>query len=99
LPAAGSRHRTKPAGSEWDAFYACERSQAMACHEYTKVWQLSPGQMVQLDGARGTTLQVTRGTLWVTLERDLRDIVIDAGTSFTIDRGGLTLVEAQDHAI
>ncbi len=70
----------------------------MRCDGYTKVWDLAPREMVKLEGARGTTLRVTRGTLWLTLEGDLRDIVLAAGDSFTIDRGGLTLVEAQDSA-
>jgi len=67
----------------------------MTCDGYTKVLELAPGEIIRLDGARGTTLRVTRGTLWLTLERDLRDIVLAMGDSFTIDRGGLTLVEAQ----
>jgi hypothetical protein len=71
----------------------------MACDGYTKIWELAPGEMVQLDGARGTTLRVTRGTLWLTLEDDTRDVILAAGESFTIDRGGLTLIEAQDAAM
>jgi Protein of unknown function (DUF2917) len=71
----------------------------MACDGYTKVWELAPGELVQLDGARGTTLRVTRGVLWLTLEDDLRDVVLAAGESFTIDRGGLTLIEAQGPSI
>ncbi len=70
----------------------------MLCAGYTKVWNLAPGELVRLDGARGTTLRVTRGTLWITLENDTRDIVLTAGDSYTIDRGGLTLIEAQDAA-
>src|SRR4029077_15822895 len=61
----------------------------MACDGYTRTWDLAPGELVQLDGARGTTLRVTRGTLWVTLENDLRDVVLSAGDSFMVDRGGL----------
>ena len=68
----------------------------MNCNGYTKVWDLAAGELVQLDGARGTTLRVTRGTLWITLENDLRDVVLGVGDMFTIDRDGLTLVEAQD---
>jgi len=71
----------------------------MVCDGYTKVWDLASGELVQLDGARGTTLRVTRGTLWITLENDTRDVVLQAGDVFTIDRGGRTLVEAQDDAI
>lgn len=70
----------------------------MSCAGYTKVWDLASGEIVQLDGARGTTLRVTRGTLWLTHERDTRDIMLSAGDVFTIERGGLTLVEALDSA-
>ena len=70
----------------------------MVCNGYTKVWDLAPDELVKLDGARGTTLRVTRGKLWITLENDTRDVVLEAGDVFTIDRGGLTLVEAQGRA-
>ena len=70
----------------------------MVCDGYTKVWDLAPQELVKLDGARGTTLRVTRGTLWITLEDDTRDVVLQGGDVFTIDRGGLTLVEAQGRA-
>ena len=70
----------------------------MACNGYEKVWDMSPGELMQLDGARGTTLRVTRGVLWITLQDDTRDVIVAAGDAFTIDRDGLTLVEAQDAA-
>ena len=70
----------------------------MVCDGYTKVWDLAPDELVKLDGARGTTLRVTRGTVWITLENDTRDVVLKAGDAFTVDRGGLTLVEAQEQA-
>jgi len=70
----------------------------MVCDGYTKIWDLAPDELVKLDGARGTTLRVTRGKLWITLENDTRDVVLQAGDVFTIDRGGLTLVEAQGRA-
>ena len=70
----------------------------MVCNGYTKVWDLAPDELVKLDGARGTTLRVTLGKLWITLENDTRDVVLEAGDVFTIDRGGLTLVEAQGRA-
>ena len=70
----------------------------MVCDGYTKVWELAPDELVKLDDARETTLRVTRGTLWITLEDDTRDVVLKAGDAFTIDRGGLTLVEAQGRA-
>jgi len=69
---------------------------AMACSGYTKIWEMAPGELIGLDGARGTTLRVTRGLLWLTFENDTRDVVLSVGDVFTIDRGGLTLVEAQE---
>ena len=63
---------------------------------YEGLGSVHPDELVRLDGARGTTLRVTRGTLWITLENDTRDIVLAAGDSYTIDRGGLTLIEAQE---
>ena len=63
-----------------------------------KVWQLAAREHVLLDDAKGTTLRVTRGTLWITLEHDLRDVVISAGEAFTVDRPGRTIVEAQSRA-
>jgi hypothetical protein len=70
----------------------------MICDGYTKIWDLEVDELVRLDGARGVTLRVTRGVLWMTFENDTRDVVLTAGDVFTIDRGGLTLVEAQGKA-
>jgi len=70
----------------------------MKCDGYEKIWDLDQGELVQLDGGRGTTLRVTRGTLWITLEDDVRDVVLASGDSFTVDRDGLTLIEAQERS-
>jgi len=70
----------------------------MVCDGYTETWDLKSGELLKLDGARGTTLRVTRGTLWLTQEHDTRDFVLTAGDVYTIDRGGMTLVEAQSNA-
>ena len=67
----------------------------MSCAGYTKVWDLAARELVKLDDARGMTLRVTRGKLWITFEHDTRDVVLAVGDVFTIDRKGLTLVEAQ----
>jgi predicted RNA-binding protein len=49
-----------------------------------------------LDGAEGTVIAVDSGCLWVTLERDPRDIVLAAGMRFNIDRRGRTVVVAEE---
>ena len=71
----------------------------MSCDGYTKVWELADDELIGLDGARGTTLAVTRGCLWLTFQNDTRDVVLTAGDTFVIDRGGLTLVQAHGKSI
>jgi hypothetical protein len=48
-----------------------------------------------LDGAQGATIAVDGGTLWVTLERDPRDIMLTRGMRFDIERGGRTVISAE----
>ena len=63
-----------------------------------RLLDLVNGDMLELDDARGTTLRVTRGTLWVTQERDRRDLVLGVGDAWTIERHGLTIGEARGDA-
>ena len=70
----------------------------MICNGYDKVLDLTNGDLVELRDARGTTLRVTKGMLWITQERDRRDIVLRAGDVWTVEREGLTVVEAQGAA-
>ena len=56
---------------------------------------LAAGELVNLDDARGTTLRVRRGQVWVTQDGDLADHVLDAGTAWAIERNGRTIVQAQ----
>ncbi len=71
----------------------------MLCPGYTKTLDLAHGEVLTLDDARGTTLRVTRGTLWITQDHDPRDIVLNAGDVWTIERQGRTVVEAQGTSI
>ncbi len=40
---------------------------------------------LRLNAARDTLLRAVKGTLWVTIDNDLRDIVLDPGESFVVD--------------
>ncbi|HEX7272104.1 MAG TPA: DUF2917 domain-containing protein [Casimicrobiaceae bacterium] len=51
-----------------------------------------------LDGARGTTIAVVRGSLWVTQEHDMRDIILEDGARFVIDRNGRTIIAAEEES-
>lgn len=62
-------------------------------------FDLADGQALHLDDARGSTLRVVRGQLWVTQDRDPRDIVLEAGEAWTIERDGLTLATAQRDSV
>ena len=67
----------------------------MLCNGYDKVLELADGDLVELNDARGTTLRVTKGALWITQEHDKDDVVLRAGDVWTVERQGLTLMEAQ----
>ena len=67
----------------------------MSCPGYTDVLDLTAGESLDLIDAAGATLRVTRGRLWLTMEHDPRDVVIEPGDTFTIDRPGLTIAQAQ----
>ena len=71
----------------------------MSCTGYDKVLELSHGDLVELIDSRGTTLRVTQGTVWLTQEHDTQDVVLRTGDAWTIERQGLTLVEAQGNAL
>ena len=70
----------------------------MLCNGYDEVVDLKSGELAELRDVRGATLRVTRGTLWVTQDRDVRDVVLRAGDVWTVERKGLTLAEAQGDA-
>jgi hypothetical protein len=60
------------------------------------VSQLERGAMLRLNDAAGRTLAVFKGMVWVTQDRDPRDVFVAAGETFRVDRPGLVLVEAMD---
>lgn len=51
-------------------------------------------QVLSLRDAAGARLRCTRGSLWLTQEGGGQDIVLTPGECFTVERGGLTLVNA-----
>lgn len=53
--------------------------------------ELSARHPLRLNDARGTLLRAVQGTLWITLDDDPRDIVLDAGEQFVVDSGARLL--------
>lgn len=60
--------------------------------------KLTDHDLLELADARGSTLHVARGTLWVTQHGDRSDIVLTTGDTWTIEHYGLTVVEARGDA-
>lgn len=61
---------------------------------------LGAGQMLRLHDAAGWTVACRSGSVWITQEADTRDVFLDAGDSFMLDRAGLALILArQDSAM
>lgn len=55
---------------------------------------LHKGEILRLNDAKGHRIEVLDGSVWITIDGDIRDIVIDANQGFSVDRAGATLVSA-----
>jgi hypothetical protein len=55
---------------------------------------LARGELVRLDAAGGVDVSVESGRVWITQERDPRDLWLTAGESVHLDGAGLALLEA-----
>jgi hypothetical protein len=56
--------------------------------------QLRRSQFLRLRHPRGVQLAVRRGTLWITLDGDPRDIEVGPGETFGFDTGATVVVGA-----
>lgn len=52
-----------------------------------------------LQDQQGQRVSCLEGQVWITLQHDLRDVVLEPGECFVIDRPGLTLLFALRDAI
>jgi hypothetical protein len=59
---------------------------------------LAKGRLQRIDDGAGTLVSCLSGTLWLTQEGDLRDIVLEAGDEARIERGGASYLSALDNA-
>jgi len=57
---------------------------------------LRKGEILRLHNGRGQRIESVHGGLWITMDNDLRDIFIEPGSGFTVDRSGHTLISALD---
>jgi hypothetical protein len=54
--------------------------------------RLNTGQLLDIQDAEGFEVVCLEGAVWITQSNDSRDIVIEAGESFVLDKRGLALV-------
>jgi hypothetical protein len=71
----------------------------MACYETSTIIDMTAREAITLQDVRGATLRVTRGTLWLTQEKDRNDVVLRAGDNWVVERDGATVLEAQDDTV
>jgi hypothetical protein len=56
--------------------------------------RLSRGMTVPVRDAGGRTIEAHEGRVWITEENAGRDVVLEAGERFQLERRGLAVVEA-----
>jgi Protein of unknown function (DUF2917) len=57
---------------------------------------LHRGEVHRIRRGRGQRIEALSGTLWVTIDNDLRDIFVAAGQGFSLDSESPTLISAVD---
>ena len=55
---------------------------------------LDAGQVVTLDDAEGSRISARLGSVWVTFEGSLKDVILGPGESIIVTRNGRTVVQA-----
>ena len=55
---------------------------------------LARGYLVRIENACDAQVRVEKGVVWLTQERDTRDVMLRSGESFRLDRDGTALIEA-----
>jgi len=59
---------------------------------------LSKRHVLAVAGTRGVRIRSRRGSVWVTQDGDLRDVVLAAGETLVVERDGALLVQALESA-
>src|SRR5476649_549727 len=57
-------------------------------------YRIDPHGELALREARGSIVTCVSGSVWLTMEGDTRDVILEPGASFAVDRDGLTLLAA-----
>ncbi len=64
----------------------------MTRHFADRPVRLNTGELLDINDGEGFTVECLEGAVWITQSNDPRDIVLNAGQSFVLDKPGLALV-------
>jgi hypothetical protein len=59
---------------------------------------LAAGEVHRFEGRKGQQVRVQQGKVWLTVEGELRDFILEAGQEMTIPQRGGVVVQAMDGA-
>ena len=51
-------------------------------------------EYIKVIDAKGSRIVCRRGKVWITQNRDTRDVLLEEGEAFTLDRNGVAIVQA-----
>lgn len=58
------------------------------------VQEIAKDKILEIKQALGVTIECLEGSVWVTLDGNMRDVILDAGQSFHVDRKQRVLIQA-----
>lgn len=70
----------------------------LATRQRQSVHAIEKNVLVEIAHPYGATIDCLTGSVWVTLDNDLRDVVLGPGQSFRVDSNQRVLVQALDAA-
>lgn len=56
--------------------------------------RLGRGQTLKVRDGAGSTLCAREGTVWITEQNSRKDVVLEAGQCYRLERAGMTVVQA-----
>src|SRR6266849_4821575 len=68
------------------------RKANMTRHFVDSSVRLNTGDLLDINDGEGFAVECLEGAVWITQSNDPRDIVLNAGQSFVLDKTGLALV-------
>ncbi|MGB4118157.1 MAG: DUF2917 domain-containing protein [Polaromonas sp.] len=56
--------------------------------------EIARDKILEIKHALGVTIECLDGSVWITLDGNMRDVILNAGQSFCVDRMQRTLIQA-----